>query len=179
MSQIGKKPVKIPEGVEVKIEGQVVTVSGPKGELTRTVRPEVKVEIDEDIKVSLKKEERRFMAYWGTERALIQNMVEGVSKGFERKLRLEGVGYRASMEDGKLDLKLGFSHDVVIEVPEGIELDVKKKVVTIMGTDKAQVNQLAAQIRKIRKPNIYTGKGVRYDGEEIKLRPGKKAIGSE
>lgn len=180
MSHIGKKPVEIPEGVEVKIENQKVTVSGSKGELSREVRPEIGVEEKEgSVHFTLEKKTKQSPAYWGTERALFQNMVEGVSEGFSKKLRLEGVGYRASEKDGKLFLKLGFSHEVSFDIPDDLNFDIKKKVIVISGIDKGRVSQMASDIRAVRTPDAYTGKGVRFDGEKIKLKPGKKAIGAE
>ena len=179
MSHIGKKPIDIPEKVEVNIRGQKVSVTGPKGELHREVRPEIKVErIDNTLAFSIQEDNKQAKASWGTERALAKNMIDGVLDGFEKKLRLEGIGYRAKMEDEKLVLELGFSHSVEIVPPENINVVVKGKIITISGINKEKVNQLAAKIRSIRKPNPYTGKGVRYDDEEVRLKPGKKAIGS-
>lgn len=180
MSHIGKKPIEVPKEAKVKIEGQKVSVSGPKGELKRELRPEIKVEQkDSQLLFSIQKDHKRAKAFWGTERALVNNMIKGVLSGFEKKLRLEGIGYRAKMENEKLILELGFSHNVEIEPLENTILAVKGKIITVSGINKAEVNQLAAKIRNIRKPNPYTGKGIRYEGEEVKLKPGKKAIGSE
>jgi len=179
MSHIGKKPIDIPEKVEVKISGQKVSVTGPKGELHREVRPEIKVErIDNTLVFSIQEDNKKAKAFWGTERALVHNMIEGVFNGFEKKLRLEGIGYRAKMEGEKLVLELGFSHNIEIVPLENISVVVKGKIITVSGINKEKVNQLAAKIRSMRKPNPYTGKGVRYDDEEVRLKPGKKAIGS-
>lgn len=178
MSHIGKKPVEVPSGVKVELNGQALKVTGPKGELSREVVPQIVVEIkDDQLLFTIKKEDKISRERWGTERALAQNMITGVSEGFERKLRLEGVGYRASGTDKKVELKLGFSHEVFVEAPEDITFEVKEKVITVRGISKEKVNQIAAEIRAIRKPNVYTGKGVRYDGEVVKLKAGKKAGG--
>lgn len=180
MSHIGKKPVEIPEGVEAEVKGQKVRIKGPKGELERKVRPEIKVEKKEEkIVFSIKKKGKRSKAFFGTERALVANMVKGVTEGYEKRLRLEGVGYRGNIQDGKLVLQVGFSHDVEIKIPEGLEFEVKGKVIIISGIRKDQVHQMASKIRGIRPPDPYTGKGIRYEGEEVKLKPGKKAIGAE
>ncbi len=180
MSHIGKKPIPVPKEVEVKVEEQTVKVKGPKGELERKIRPEIKVEQKEDqLFFSIKENTKKSNAYWGTERALIKNMIKGVTDGFEKRLRLEGVGYRARLEGDDLVLQLGFSHDVQIEKEENVNFEVKGKIIIISGPEKQKVNHLAAKIRKLRSPDPYTGKGVRYEGEEIKLKPGKKAVGGE
>lgn len=187
MSRIGKKPILIPEGVEVKIDGQKVTISGPKGELSREVLPEIKVEIEnEKIVLSPRKgrkpsarkslEEGKVKAFWGLERALLQNMVIGVTEGFEKKLEIRGIGYRAKVEEGNLVLEVGFSHPIKIRAPEGIRFAVEGKIVTVSGIDKEKVGQVAAKIRESKPPDAYKGKGIRYLGEEIKLKPGKKAV---
>ncbi len=180
MSHIGKKPIEIPGGVEVKITGQKLEVKGPKGELERKVRPEIKMEKKENqLFFTIKQEGRKSKAFWGTERAQAANMIEGVTKGFEKRLRLEGVGYRARVEDDDLVLQVGFSHEVKIPKEDNIEFEVKGKIVIISGIEKQKVSHIAGKTRKIRPPNPYTGKGIRYEGEEIKLKPGKKAVGGE
>ena len=177
MSRIGKKPILIPKGVEVKIEGQLVVIKGPRGELQREVRPEIKVEIEKgNIKVSPKTESKETKAFWGLERALLQNMIIGVTEGFEKKLELQGIGYRAKVTDGNLILEVGFTHPVEIKKPEGIEFKVEKNIITVSGIDKNKVGQIAAKIRKIRPPDSYKGKGIRYLGEKVRLKPGKKAV---
>ncbi len=179
MSRIGKKPILIPTGVEIKINNNEVIVKGPKGELKRIVRPEIKVEIKENqIIVSPKKETKKTKAFWGLERTLIFNMIEGVTKGYEKKLELQGVGYRAEMQGEDLVLKVGFSHPVLVKKPEGIKFSVDKNIITVAGIDKEKVGQIAAKIRKIRPPEPYKGKGIRYEGEEVRRKVGKKAIGA-
>lgn len=175
MSRIGKMPVVIPSGVEVKIDGQTVTVKGKKGELTRTFQPSmvIKQEGDEII-VSPADDERQTNAFWGLTRSLIHNMVEGVSTGFEKKLELVGVGYRAALKGKDLELQLGYSHPVLVKAPEGITFEVpSQNEITVSGASKEQVGQIAADIRKWRKPEPYKGKGIRYVGEYVRRKAGK------
>lgn len=180
MSHIGKKPIEIPEKVQIKISGQKVTATGPMGELSREIRPEIKTEKKgNQLIVFSKVKTKKSNAFWGMERALLNNMVKGVKEGFEKKLTIEGVGYKGNIENGKLILQVGFSHQVEITPLEGIEISVKGKTIIVSGMDKAKVGQVASQIRKVRPPDPYKGKGIRYEGEEIKLKPGKKAIGIE
>lgn len=176
MSRIGKKPIPIPEGVEVKIAGQKVSIKGPKGELSREIRPEIKVRTAEDrVWFSPQQEKKETSAFWGLERTLINNMIEGVSRGFEKKLEIRGVGYRAWLEGNVLLLEVGFSHEVRLEIPKGLEVSSEGNVIAVKGIDKRLVGQFAANIRRVKKPDAYKGKGIRYLGEEIKLKPGKKA----
>jgi large subunit ribosomal protein L6 len=180
MSRIGKQPIQIPEGVEVKINDQNIVVKGPKGELTRIIRPELKVELKgKEIWVTPVKKTKNTSALWGLTRVLIFNMIEGVTKGFEKKLEIEGVGYRASVQGNKLVLNLGFSHPVEIEPPKGIEIKADKNIITVAGIDKQLVGQVAANIRAKRKPEPYKGKGIRYMGEVIRRKAGKKAVATE
>jgi len=177
MSRIGKKPILIPEGVEIKIDGQKVVAKGPKGEFFREVRPEIKVEIkDKNILLAPKIKAKNINAFWGLERSLLQTMVRGVTEGFEKKLELRGIGYRAKLEGENLILEVGFTHPVKISAPKGIHFSVERNIITVSGIDKAKVGQMAAKIRKVRPPDPYKGKGIRYFGEEIKLKPGKKAV---
>ncbi|MBL7156263.1 MAG: 50S ribosomal protein L6 [Candidatus Pacebacteria bacterium] len=177
MSRIGKQPIKIPEGVEVKIDKQKIAIKGPKGELIRNVRPEIKIEIkDNYILVSEKTITKNSKAFWGLERALLQNMVIGVLTGFEKQLEIRGIGYKAKMEGEKIILETGFSHSTEIIPEKEIKIEVNKNIISISGIDKVKVGQMAAKIRKVRPPDRYKGKGIRYLGEEIKLKPGKKAI---
>lgn len=179
MSRIGKKPIKIPQGVEVKIEGKRVVVKGPKGELSREVRPEIELELKEgNIIVSPGVETKRTNAFWGLTRALISNMVEGVSKGYEKKLEIRGLGYKANMEGDDLVLKVGFSHPVKMEAPDDVKISVENNIITISGIDKERVGLIAAKIRKIKRPEPYKGKGIRYLGEEVRRKPGKKVAGT-
>jgi len=176
MSRIGKKPIEILKGVDVKVENNTVTVKGPKGELQRDVPLEIKIEIkDNQIFVSPGKETKRSKAFWGLFRSLIFNMVEGVTSGYEKKLEIHGVGYKANLEGEDLILSVGFSHPVKIDKVEGIKFLVEKSIITVSGIDKELVGQIAAKIRKVKKPEPYKGKGIRYLGEEVRRKTGKKA----
>ncbi len=180
MSRIGKKPISIPEGVEIKIEDNIVKVKGPKGELQTEVQPEIKIEIrDKEISVSPDKETKRTKAFWGLFRALIFNMVEGVVKGYEKRLEIQGVGYKAVMEGEDLVLNVGFSHSVKIEKVEGISLAVEKNIIIVSGIDKQLVGQIAAKIKAVKPPEPYKGKGIRYEGEYVRIKAGKKAVATE
>jgi len=180
MSRIGKKPIPIPQGVQVLLEGDFVVVKGPLGELKRKIPEEIGIEIKEGkIIVTPKKETKKTNALWGLTRALLFNMVTGVDKGYEKKLEIQGVGYRANLEDEDLLLNIGFSHPVRIKKPEGIKFSVEKNIISVFGTDKELVGQVAAKIRKIRPPEPYKGKGIRYLGEVVRIKPGKKAVGAE
>lgn len=179
MSRIGKKPILIPEKVEVKIDGQNILIKGPRGELSLEVRPEIKVAIhDGKIIVSPQTETKKTGAFWGLTRALLQNIVKGVTEGFEKKLSMEGVGYRAKLEGEQLILQVGFSHPVPIQPLPGIKFSLEKNIITISGIDKGLVGQIAAKIRKVRPPEPYKGKGIRYLGEYVRRKTGKKAAGS-
>lgn len=175
MSRIGKMPVAIPSGVEVAIDGTTVTVKGKKGELTRTFQPTMIIKQEgDDIVITPADEERQTNAYWGLTRSLIHNMVEGVSNGFEKKLELVGVGYRAALKGRDLELQLGYSHPVLIKAPDGITFEVpSQNEITVSGASKEQVGQVAADIRKWRKPEPYKGKGIRYVGEYVRRKAGK------
>jgi large subunit ribosomal protein L6 len=176
MSRIGKKPIKIPEGVEIKIEKEEIFVKGPKGELSFTISPDVDVKIEEkEITVSEKKETKKSRAMWGTTRALISNMVEGVSVGYTKELQVKGVGYRAEMKGETLVLKVGFSHLVEIEKIEGVSFSVNKDIISVSGIKKDLVGRVAAEVRKVRPPEPYKGKGIRYKDEVIILKEGKKS----
>lgn len=177
MSRIGKKPILIPDNVEAKIDGQKVKVSGPKGELSLDVRPELLVELKEKaIYVSLGSGNEKNKALWGLTRSLIYNMVKGVAEGYVKKLEIEGVGYKASLREKDLVLNVGFTHSVVIDAPPGISFSVEKNVVGVSGADKQMVGQTAAKIRKVKPPEPYKGTGIRYQGEVIKKKEGKKAV---
>ena len=173
MSRVGKKPIEIPEGVDVKIEGQKVIVKGPKGELSREVQPEIEIVI-EDKRIVLRGKQSK--AFWGLTRALIANMLKGVTEGFEKKLEIKGVGYRASLEGEQLALSVGFTQTVKIKCPAGIKLSVEKNIITVSGIDKELVGQISAKIRAVKPPEPYKGKGIRYMGEEIRIKLGKKAV---
>jgi len=180
MSRIGKKPITIPQSVEINIDGNKISVRGPKGELQKEVPLEIKIEIKDDkIFVSPGKETKRTKAFWGLFRTLIFNMVKGVTDGYEKKLEIHGVGYKANLEGEDLVLLVGFSHPVKIDRIEGIEFSVEKSIITVSGIDKELVGQIAAKIRKVRKPEPYKGKGIRYLGEEIRRKAGKKVATTE
>jgi len=176
MSRIGKKPVAIPTGVTAKLDGQSIAVKGAKGELEFTAPDEVSVKIEGGaILVEPHGEDKRSRAMWGTARARIQNLVAGVTQGFERRLEIEGVGYKAAIAGKNLQLSLGYSHDVVYPIPAGITITAPKPTeITVAGIDKRQVGQIAAEIRAFRKPEPYKGKGVKYAGEFIFRKEGKK-----
>ncbi|PLR80497.1 50S ribosomal protein L6 [Bacillus sp. V33-4] len=175
MSRVGKKPIDIPTGVTVTADNGTVTVKGPKGDLTRSFNPEIEIKVEENvINISRPSDMKEHRALHGTTRAVIANMVEGVSKGFERNLELIGVGYRAQKQGKKLVLNVGYSHPVEIEPEEGIEIDVPANTkVIIKGTDKERVGALAANIRQVRPPEPYKGKGIRYEGEYVRRKEGK------
>lgn len=175
MSRIGKKEVLIPEGVKVKVEEGTVIVSGPRGELKLKVRPEISVKVEgERIVLGKKAKTGKADAFWGLSRTLVANAVSGVSKGFKKTLILSGMGYRAKKEGGKLVLSLGFSHPITFHPPRGVEiiLDGETKIV-VSGVDKRKVGQVAAKIRAFRPPEPYKGKGIRYEGEVVRKKPGK------
>jgi large subunit ribosomal protein L6 len=176
MSRIGKKPVAIPAGVTAKVDGQTVAVKGAKGELKFVVPEDVVVEFnDNQIKVDPRNETKRARALWGTSRAQINNLVIGVTQGFEKKLEITGVGYKAAVAGKNLQLSLGYSHDIQYPIPAGIAIVTPKPTeITITGIDKRQVGQVAAEIRDYRGPEPYKGKGVKYAGEFIFRKEGKK-----
>jgi large subunit ribosomal protein L6 len=176
MSRIGKRPVTIPSGVTATVDGQTVKMKGPKGQLQFVVHDDVEVKLDKNlVTVAPRVETNRAQALYGTARAQIANLVEGVTKGYEKKLEINGVGYRATMAGKNLQLALGYSHDVVYAIPEGIQIAVAKPTeITITGTDAQRVGQVAAEIRAYRKPEPYKGKGVKYAGEFIFRKEGKK-----
>ncbi|OGZ32925.1 MAG: 50S ribosomal protein L6 [Candidatus Portnoybacteria bacterium RBG_13_40_8] len=176
MSRIGKQSIIIPDGIEVNINNNLILVKGPKGELSREIHPDINIEIkDKEISVRLKDSKEENTPIWGTYRALIANMIMGVSKGFEKRLIFEGVGFRAVVNENKLVLSLGFSHPVEITASNGVEFKVEKNTIIISGADKNLVGQIAANIRATKKPEPYKGKGIRYEDEVIRRKAGKKA----
>lgn len=176
MSRIGKKAVPVPNGVTATIDGQKVEVKGPKGQLDFVLNELVHAEMtDGGIKVDPRDDSKEARAMWGMSRTMVQNLVTGVSSGFEKKLEISGVGYRAQMQGKNLQLALGFSHDVVYEIPEGIQVACPKPTeVVVTGIDKQRVGQVAAEIREYRPPEPYKGKGVRYADEYVVRKEGKK-----
>src|SRR2546428_415211 len=177
MSRIGKQPIEIPSGVEVGIEGSRVTVKGPRGTLEQTLHPELRIVRDDGvIRVERPSDEAFHRALHGLSRTLIANMVEGVTKGFEKRLEIVGVGYRAALKGSDLELAVGYSHTVTIKPRTGITFDVPTPTeVVVKGTDKQMVGQTAAEIRKVRPPEPYKGKGIRYEGEYVRRKVGKRA----
>lgn len=175
MSRIGRKQILIPAGVEVRVNGSDIEVKGPKGVLNMKAVPEIVVEIREkEIHFIPKKEDLKSKALWGLTRTLVANMIDGTTKGFEKKLEINGVGFKAAVEGKKLVLSVGLSHTVDIPAPEGIEFKVEKNVITVSGIDKGLVGQVSAQIRRVKPPEPYKGKGIKYIDEIIKKKLGKK-----
>jgi large subunit ribosomal protein L6 len=179
MSRIGKKPIIIPNGVEVQTKGQTVLVKGPKGSLELNLHPQVKVEVkNNEVKVNIDQpEDKMSRSLWGLFRSLINNMVEGVVKGFSKQLEINGIGFKATVQGKKLILNVGYSHPVEYEIPEGIEIKVEKNIINIFGIDKQKVGQIAAEIRAIKKPEPYKGKGIKYVEEVIRRKVGKAVKG--
>lgn len=177
MSRLSKQPIAIPKGVEVAQDGQLLTIKGSKGELSRSFKDSIiAIEItDEGIQVSKKEDTVFSRALVGTYASHIKNMIVGVTEGFQKKLIVEGVGFRSEVKGNELHMSLGFSHPVVMAIPEGLSATAEKNVITISGTDKEQTMQFAAQVRAKKKPEPYKGKGIRYEGEIIRRKQGKKA----
>lgn len=176
MSRIGKKAVPLPKGVTASVSGRTVKVKGPKGELSVDLVAEVDAKIEgESIEITPRKDMERSPQMWGLSRTLVNNLVVGVTQGFTQKLEIQGVGYRAAVQGKTLNLQLGFSHDVPYPIPEGITITAEKPTaLTIAGIDKQLVGQVAAEIRSWRPPEPYKGKGVRYEGEYVRRKEGKK-----
>lgn len=174
MSRIGKLPVAIPDGVTITVDNSIVTVKGPKGELSTPILDRVTVKVeDKDVIVSRQNDEKMSKAQHGLIRSLINNMVTGVTKGFEKKLEVNGVGFRVNGGGQNLDMQLGFSHPVKYQAPEGVNIAVDKMNITVTGIDKQQVGQVAAEIRSLKKPEPYKGKGIKYADEVILRKAGK------
>jgi large subunit ribosomal protein L6 len=192
MSRIGKKPIIIPDNVEVRIEDNKIYVKGPKGELSKEINPDLKIEINEgkifitpksekDADKSIEKgiKGKKVKAYWGLIRAIIFNMIKGVTEEYEKRLTIIGVGYKARVENDSLIINVGFSHPVVVKQPQKIKFIVDKDTIIVKGIDKEMVGQVAANIRKIRPPEVYKGKGIRYEGEVVRKKAGKKAVAAK
>lgn len=177
MSRIGRSPIPVPKGVEVKVTEGEVTVKGPKGQLTVPVNPRISLEQDEnELRLERRSDHRVDRAQHGLARSLLNNAVVGVTEGFSRNLEIQGVGYRAAMKGQQLELSLGFSHPVVVAPPQGVSISVPEPTrIVVSGIDKQLVGQVAANIRALRPPDSYHGKGVRYQGEQVRLKPGKAA----
>ncbi|HID94535.1 MAG TPA: 50S ribosomal protein L6 [Candidatus Latescibacteria bacterium] len=177
MSRIGKKPIRIPESVSIDIRGSDIAVKGPKGELIVPIQPELRVKSSDDIiEVICPSQDKYARSLHGLTRSLIANAVQGVSEGFEKKLELVGIGYRAEIDGGKLRISVGLSHPVILSAPEGIEFVVESATrITVKGVDKQKVGQMAARIRAFRPPEPYKGKGIKYEQEVVRRKPGKTA----
>ena len=177
MSRLGKQPVTPPAGVEVTFADGVLTVKGPKGTLSTEVKNDVTVTVENGtVTLTPANQNKEALALWGTYASILHNLIKGVTEGFEKKLSIEGVGYRAEAQGQKLTLNVGFSHPVIMEAPEGISVVVEKNEITIAGIDKHAVGQFAANVRKVKEPEPYKGKGIRYQGEHIIRKQGKKAV---
>ena len=177
MSRIGKKPIPVPQGVKVLVDGNTVRVEGPKGQLSQRVPDSVSVRIESSVvTVDRSSDHRTVRALHGLTRSLLANMVHGVKDGFERKLEIVGIGYRAQLTGKSLQLALGYSHPVIFPLPDGVQAEVERQVsITLKGADKAQLGQVAAKLRALRKPDPYKGKGIKYAEEQIRRKVGKKA----
>jgi large subunit ribosomal protein L6 len=180
MSRIGRQPIAVPAGVEVAVDGSRVSVKGPRGALERTFHPQMRILMEDgSVRVERPSDERSHRSLHGLTRSLIANMVEGVANGFEKRLEIVGVGYRATLKGSDLELAVGFSHPVIFRPPAGIEFEVPaQNRIVIRGIDKQQVGEVAAEIRQIRKPEPYKGKGIRYEGEYVRKKAGKAAKGA-
>ena len=177
MSRIGKQIIEVPEKTEILIEGAQVTIKGPLGELTRKFRDVINIsKTDEGIKVEPKDDSVFARTMWGTVASHLKNMVTGVNKKFEKNLIIEGVGYRATVNGKKITLSVGFSHDVDLEIPEGLDVEIEKNNIKVSGIDKELVGSFASKIRLVKKPEPYKGKGIRYSDEIIRRKEGKKAV---
>ena len=178
MSRVGKAPIDLPDGVEVTVKEDVVMVKGPKGELSERLDSRITTTVDDGVvTLSRADEERETRALHGLSRALVNNMVVGVSEGYEKQLELVGVGYRAALKGNTLELQVGFSHPVTVEAPDGIEFEVPENTkIFVRGIDKQAVGQVAANIRAVRKPEPYKGKGIRYTGEYVRRKAGKAGV---
>lgn len=179
MSRVGKQPISIPDEVEVNIDSNQVEVKGPKGSLTFEVRSELKVELERGkLTVEPQQDTKQTKALWGTTRTRLANMIQGVQEGYEKKLKIKGLGFGATVKENKLELEVGFSHPVEVEQPEGIEFEVNddNDLITVSGIDKEKVGQTAAKIRNVKPPEPYKGKGIRYKGEQVERKEGKRAV---
>lgn len=176
MSRIGKQIITIPAGTDVSVAGDTITVKGKGATLTRTIHPAVKVAIENGVvSVNPANSSRIAKALWGTYAAHVKNMLKGVNEPFVKKLQIEGIGYRGEVTGKSIKLQVGFSHPVIVQIPDGLTVAIEKNIVTISGADKDSVGQFAASVREIKKPEPYKGKGIRYEGEVIRMKQGKKA----
>lgn len=183
MSKIGKKTISVPEKIEIKLEGNFISAKGPKGELKKQIPDNLEIKfINKNISIlprtNIDSENKDVSAIWGLTRALVQNMINGVTDGFEKVLEFQGVGYKANIKGDELELVIGYSHPITIKARSGIEFKVNKNTIKVSGIDKELVGKVAAEIRSKRKPEPYKGSGIRYQGEVIKRKAGKKAVAS-
>ena len=177
MSRIGKKPIEIPQGTKVIYDGNEVVVEGPKGKIVRNIKPEVDIKIDNSVvRLSSKNKTKFSLSLWGTYASHIRNMIKGVNDPYQKNLIIEGVGFRAEQKGDKIVLNLGFSHQIEVNIPEGIVVEIKKNKISISGIDKEKVGELASKIRALKKPEPYKGKGIRYDDEVVRRKQGKKTV---
>ena len=181
MSRIGKKPINIPSGVEIFLEGGLLRVKGPLGQLEKVIHPHIIIKKEDDkILIKVKNEQdQRDRALWGLFRTLVSNMISGVTQGFEKKLEVTGIGYKVASKGNNLVLNVWYSHPIEFKIPSAIKIDVNGNVITIRGIDKAEVGEIAAQIRRLRPPEPYKGKGIKYFGEVVRRKAGKVAKGAE
>jgi large subunit ribosomal protein L6 len=181
MSRIGRMPLKVPKGAKVEVAGSAITIEGPKGKLTHPLQAGIEVKVDgQTITVGRQGEEGPDRSRHGLVRALLANALRGVSEGFQKELQVVGVGYRGEVKNRELHLSLGFSHPVVFPVPKGVDVEIdKQNKITVKGADRQQVGQVAAEIRGLRPPDAYKGKGIRYMGEQLKLKEGKSGAGAK
>ena len=181
MSRIGKQPIDVPSGVDIKVDGPRVEVTGPQGSLARTFHSDMRILVEDGtLRVERPSDERDHRSLHGLTRTLVSNMVEGVTKGFEKRLEIVGVGYRATLRGRDLEIAAGYSHPVHFPAPEGVDFEVPAPTrIVVRGIDKQQVGEVAANIRKIRKPEPYKGKGIRYEGEVVRKKAGKAAKGAK
>ncbi|MEN3028774.1 MAG: 50S ribosomal protein L6 [Aquificaceae bacterium] len=176
MSRIGKKPIEIPQGVKVNLQEGELRVEGPKGKLSMKLHPDIRVQLEDNrLKVERPTDQPFHRAMHGTTAALIRNMIKGVTEGFTKVLEVVGLGYRAAVKGNNLELSLGLSHPVLYPIPSDVKIEVRENKIYVSGIDKQRVGQVCAQIRAFRKPNVYKGKGIRYEGEVLRLKAGKAA----
>lgn len=176
MSRIGKKPIIIPEKTEINVEGEKITVKGPLGEISRDFKDDIEIKIEDNvITLTPRRNSKPVVSLWGTYGSHLQNMIDGVTKGFEKKLVVEGVGFKVQLEGNKIVFGLGFSHPVNIDIPDGIKVEIEKNTISIKGVDKEEVGSFSAKIRDLKKPEPYKGKGIRYENEVVRRKEGKKA----
>lgn len=176
MSRVGKKEILIPAGTEIKIGSGEISVKGKGGTLVRTLHPHIEIKVEgQNVTVNPKNNTRLARALWGTYAAHVRNMLQGVNTPFQKKLEVQGIGYRAELAGKQIKLSVGFSHPVLVNIPEGVTAAIDKNIITVTGADKELVGKFAADVRAVKKPEPYKGKGIRYEGEVVRMKQGKKA----